>query len=130
MTSFHLVLCYMWWGNPEAPCHMHWCYERKHSWRYSVCTWSEASRYTSMLQCSLWIKMVCWRLDSGKVQNKEAAIEGVLQGKIILKILQNWKENTCIRAPFLIMFKAWSLQLYKKREKETSTHVFSCINFA
>ena len=41
-----------------------------------------------------------------KCKNKEAAIEGVLQGKIVLKILQNSKENTCIRASFLIMFKA------------------------
>ena len=45
----------------------------------------------------------------------------VFYKKEFLSILHNWKENTCIRPPFLIELQAWNFI-----KKETPAQVFSC----
>ena len=42
----------------------------------------------------------------------EVAVAGVFQKKVLLKILQNWQENTCVGVSFLTKFQTCCLQLY------------------
>ena len=60
-----------------------------------------------------------WELDV-ELQVSEAATGGVLQKKVLLKILQNFTKKFLCQTPF---FAGLSLQLYLK---ETLAQVFSC----
>ena len=47
-----------------------------------------------------------WWAKDDLTKNSEAAIGGVLEGNVFLKISQNSQENTCARVSFLIKLRA------------------------
>ena len=60
--------------------------------------------------------------------NSEATTGGVLEEKMFLEISQNWQENTCARASFLIKLHAFMPESLFKRglKKETLAQALSC----
>ena len=44
------------------------------------------------------------------IDSAEAATRGVLEEKMLLEILQNWQENTCVRVSFLIKLQVWGFR--------------------
>ena len=44
------------------------------------------------------------------IDSAEAATRGVLWEKMLLEILQNWQENTCVRVSFLIKLQVWGFR--------------------